>query len=165
MKSINIEKIAECVLKYCKEEKVIPYIISLTIVYGMRKGNSYETPDLIISLETKEEILKSKMSESYQALIWNQAEYEHQEIAYACISNYFGDNCKDSKEYYSIERSYEYYTKLFIGLKDDFLNYIHKNSSFKPIVYVQDVHDDYKTVVKMNFTQNEIVALEKKGLY
>ena len=114
MKSINIEKIAECVLKYCKEEDVTPYIISLTIVYGMMKGDSYATPDLIISLGTKEEILKVKMSASYKELIWNQAEYEHQEIAYACIGNYFGDNCKDSEEYYSFERSYEYYTKLFI---------------------------------------------------
>ena len=60
MKSINIEKIAECVLKYCKEEEVTPYIISLTILYGMSKGNSYKTPDLIISLGTKEEILKVK---------------------------------------------------------------------------------------------------------
>jgi len=35
----------------------------------------------------------------------------------------------------------------------------------KPIVYVQNVHDDYKTIVKMNFTQNEILTLEKEGLY
>ena len=161
---IEISKIAQCVLSECIESDINPYIISLALSFGYVADEDFDTPSLIVSVAIEKEILEMKKSSSFKELIWNQAEYDNQEMAYDCIEQYFGRDCDSTKGYFSVEHSWEFYIALLLDLKDKFRDYFVKKSSFRPIVYVQEVTDDATTVIEINFSEEEKVKLQGFGL-
>jgi len=161
---IEITKIAQCVLSECIKNDINPYIISLALSFGRMANEDFDTPLLIVSVGTEEEVLEMKKSDSFKELIWNQAEYENQEMAYACIEQYFGRDCEVMKEYFSVEYGWDFYINLLLDVKEEFRDYFVEKSSFRPIVYVQEITDDATTVIEMNFTEEERVKLQEFGL-
>ena len=161
---IEITKIAQCVLSECIEGDIDPYIISLALSFGCMANEDFDTPSLIISVATEEEVLEMKKSDSFKELIWNQAEYDNQEMAYECIEQYFGRDCEPMQEYFYVEHGWDFYINLLLDVKEEFRDYFVEKSSLLPIVYVQEITDDATTVIEMNFTEEERVKLKELGL-
>jgi len=136
MKTNNINKIVQCIIENCKENNIKPYIIAFALSFGRMPNEKFDTPSLLISIATEEEILDMKEDKE---LIWNQAEYENQDVAFECIDKYY---CEINQKNFLVEHSYEFYIKLLVDEKKDILDYFHKNSSFKPLIYVQEVTMD-----------------------
>ena len=158
MKTNNINKIVQCIIEDCKENNIKPYIIAFALSFGRAPNEKFDTPCLIVSIATEEEILDMKKDKE---LIWNQAEYENQDVAFECIDKYY---CEINQKNFLVEHSYEFYIKLLVDAKKDILDYFHKNSSFKPLVYVQEITMDADAVININFNKKEIIKLKENKL-